>query len=118
MFGESYLGRRVFDVLSTLNLLYNEGAQEVRLYGRGQGAILALFAGLLDPRVVKVVLKNGPASFQEWATVPIVQWPAANVVPGVLKHLDVADCLRLLGERAQVIDPWGPGMAPRAAGVA
>lgn len=118
MFGESYLGRRVLDVLSTLNLLYNEGAQEVRLYGRGQGAILALFAGLLDPRVAKVVLKNAPASFQEWATVPIVQWPATNVVPGVLKHLDVADCLRVLGERAQVVDPWGPDMAPRATGAA
>ncbi|NLF18957.1 MAG: hypothetical protein GX595_17135, partial [Lentisphaerae bacterium] len=73
---------------------------------------------LLDPRVAKVVLKNGPASFQEWATVPIVQWPATNVVPGVLKHLDVADCLRVLGERAQVVDPWGPDMAARATGAA
>ncbi|HOL67678.1 MAG TPA: prolyl oligopeptidase family serine peptidase, partial [bacterium] len=43
MLGESYLGRRVFDVLRTLDLLGHLGAKEIHLSGRGQGALLALF---------------------------------------------------------------------------
>ena len=47
MLGQSYLGRRLHDVLSTLDLLVAAGARRVRLYGRGQGALLALYAALL-----------------------------------------------------------------------
>ncbi len=41
-----HLGRRVYDVLATIRLLAGEGAEEVELIGRGQGALLALFAAL------------------------------------------------------------------------
>ena len=112
MLGGSYLGRRVYDVLRTIALLVSEGARAVHLVGRGQGAILALFAALLDERVTRVTLVNAPASFQEWASVPIERWPAASVLPGVLEHFDVPDCLRVLGGRAEVLNPWGPEMEP------
>jgi hypothetical protein len=115
MLGRSYLGRRVYDVLCTIDLLAHEGAQEIHLYGRGQGAILALFAALLHPRTASVTLKNGPRSFHEWTQTPYVAWPAANALYGVLQAVDLPDCLRVLGDRARVIEPWNPQMTPYAA---
>jgi len=112
MLGKSYLGRRVCDVLRVLALLKHEGARQIYLYGRGQGAVIALFAALLDKDIRKTVLKNAPVSFYEWTQTPSVLWPDANFPRGILKKLDIPDCLRLLGRKVQVIEPWGPDMKP------
>ena len=114
LLGESYLGRRVHDLLSTLDLLVSEGARRVHLYGRGQGSLVALFAGVLHPSVRTVTLKNSPLSYQQWTQVPVVTWPAANTLRGVLKHFDIPDCIRLLGRKVRLIQPWGPEMQPVA----
>ncbi len=103
LFGESYLGRRVFDVLRTLDLLIHDGATRVDLVGHGQGAILAAFAGLLCSRVATVTLRNLPKSFDAWALTPIVRWPAANFPHGVLKHFDLPDIVRALGRRVRTL---------------
>lgn len=112
LLGESYLGRRVFDVFRTLDLLLAEGAGTIHLYGRGQGAVLALYVALLRDEVATVTLKNGPQSYREWTRAPLVQWPAANFLRGALKVFDLPDLLRELGGRARVIEPWGPDMRP------
>ncbi len=112
MLGESYLGRRVLDVLRTLDLLVHLGAREIRLTGRGQGALLALYATLLDERVTHATLVNGPTSYAEWATTPIVGWPAANGVTGALAHYDLPDLVAALSDRVTVTEPWGPRMRP------
>lgn len=109
---ESYLGRRVHDVLSTMDLLAERGAGVIDLFGRGQGAILAMFAGILHRRAGTVTMKNGPGSFLEWAKSPLVLWPASNFPRGVLKYFDMPDCRDVLGERLTVIEPWGPDMKP------
>lgn len=110
LLGESYLGRRVHDVLSTLDLLVQEGARRVSLYGRGQGALLALFAALLHPVVKSVVLKNLPLSYHECTQVPLVAWPSANFLRGVLDAFDLPECIRALGKKVRLIQPWGPDM--------
>ena len=112
LFGESYLGRRVHDVLSAIDLLLAQGASQVHLYGRGQGAVIALFSALLHEKVKDVTLKNAPLSYDEWAQAILVEWPVANVPRGVLKHLDLPDCIRALGKRVKLIQPWGPNMKP------
>lgn len=112
MLGESYLGRRVNDVLRTVDLLVAEGATKVDLVGRGQGAVLALYAGLLHAKTGSVTLKNGPLSYRSWTQTPIVLWPFANQPTGVLKHFDLPDCIRALGRRVRMIQPWNPRMRP------
>ena len=112
LLGQSYLGRRLHDVLSALDLLVAAGARRVRLYGRGQGALLALYAGLLHDNVASTTLKNAPLSYQEWTQTPLVAWPAACFVPGVLADFDLPDCLRALGNKVRLIQPWGPDMQP------
>ena len=119
MLGQSYLGRRVYDVLCAMDLLSDEGsrcaATAIHLYGRGQGALLALFAALYHERVARVTLKNGPTSMFEWTQTPRVAWPAANFVRGMLALCDLPDCVRVLrerlgGENVRIVEPWGPTM--------
>jgi dienelactone hydrolase len=115
MLGESFLGRRVFDVLRTLDLLASEGVKSVQLIGRGQGALLAAFVGLLSPSLVKhVTLLNSPVSFLEWASVPIVHWPAANIPKDVLRHFDIPDLHRALRGRITIGKSWDAQMKPRS----
>ena len=116
LFGESYLGRRVHDVLSAIDLLTQGGATSVDLCGRGQGAIIALYAALLHGTVKHVTLKNAPLSYDEWAHSILVQWPAANAPRGVLRHFDLPDCVRALGKRVKLVQPWGPDMKPYGRG--
>ena len=111
LFGESYLGRRVHDILTVAELLLAEGAREVTLCGRGQGALIALLAAVVDGRC-QVVLKNAPLRCQDWLETPVVGWPSASFVRGLLHHLDLPDCIRALGPRVRLIAPWGADMAP------
>ena len=112
LLGESFLGRRVHDVLRTLDLLVDEGGRKIHLYGRGQGAIHALFAGILHEKVASVTLKNAPLSYHAWTQTPLVDWPAANLPKGVLKVFDLPDLMRALGKKVSIIQPWGPNLKP------
>jgi dienelactone hydrolase len=114
LLGESYLGRRVHDLLSVMDLLTANGAETVHLYGRGQGALIALFACLLHDAAGALTLKHAPLSYRGWTAAPLVLWPSANFLRGVLKWLDLPDCYRLLGDRLHMIDPWGADMTPLA----
>ncbi|MBN1640837.1 MAG: acetylxylan esterase [Anaerolineae bacterium] len=115
MLGQSYVGRRVYDVLRVLDLLVHEGAEEVALYGRGQGAIHAAMAALLYPAVASVTLKNGPRSFHAWTQTPYVTWPAASFCRGILQVCDLPDIVGALGDRVQVLEPWNAEMLPEEA---
>lgn len=112
LLGETFVGRRTHDVLRTMDLLAAEGARKIHLIGRGQGAILALFASLLHKSAGRVTLKNGPLSYHEWTQVPLVHWPFACIPRGILKRLDLPDCIRALGKRVALIQPWRPDMKP------
>ncbi|MDE2700377.1 MAG: hypothetical protein OXI23_16010, partial [Gemmatimonadota bacterium] len=111
MLGQSFLGRRVHDVLSTLDLLVYEGAKKIHLYGRGQGAIHALFAGFLHSAVTTVTLKNYPQSYRVWTQTPLVSWPAANIPRGVLTSYDLPDLIHALDKKLELIQPWGADMS-------
>ena len=112
LFGGSYLGQRVFDVLCTLDLLVAEGARKIALYGRGQGAVLAAYAALLHDGVTTVTLENAPLSYHAMTQVPLVTWPVAGFVRGVLAHFDLPDVYRALGRRLSLVQPWDQLMQP------
>jgi hypothetical protein len=110
MLQEPYQGRRVFDVLRTLDWLYSCGYRDVCLFGRGLGALTALFAGLLEPRVRRITLAHVPPSYDALTRPPVQQWPHSALVFGFLKTLDLPDCHRALGARLRVIAPWNARM--------
>ena len=100
-----------YDLLCVLDLLAHEGAEAIHLYGRGQGAILALLGALFHDNVASVTINDAPKSFLEWTQTPYVTWPAANFVRGMLRVCDLPDILDVLGDKVTVIGHWGPTMA-------
>jgi len=112
MLGESYLGRRVFDVLRAIDLLLAGGASEVRLVGRGMGAVTAAFAALLHPSEPRVKLLHYLPSYELIATSPRFSWPLSSLVRGCLEHFDLPDVYRALGRRLVKTQPWDERMRP------
>lgn len=109
---EPYCGRRVHDLLSTLDLFQAQGYQSIHLTGRGMGAITAAMAAVLHPLVTQVTLHNALLSYQELAEDPRYSWPLSAMVYGILERLDLPDCLRELAasKKLAVADPWNSRM--------
>jgi cephalosporin-C deacetylase-like acetyl esterase len=105
MYGESYVGKRVFDVLRVMQLLTDRGYEKFSLAGRGRGSLIALFAAVLDERVAKVTLKNAPLSYTQMAEDEDYQWPLSGMVWGILQKLDLPDCYKALGKKLTMIEP-------------
>jgi dienelactone hydrolase len=99
LYGETLLGARVRDVLAAVRLLRAEGAKEVHLIGRKQGAVLAVLAGVLDPEIATVASREAPESFLALATAPFTFWPAVNFPRGVLSAFDLPEARQVLGSR-------------------
>ena len=107
MLGEPYVGRRVHDVLSALDLLRDNGCESVHLVGRGLGAIAAAAAAVLHPSVKRVTLKNALLSYFELTQVPVQSWPQSCMLQGVLRRFDLPDCYRALEAKSlALVDPW------------
>jgi len=105
--GESYLGKRVADVLCVSNALRDAGAEDVELVGRGFGSVIAAFAALLDASRPRVTLIHYLPSYHLLTQNPLADWPLSLLVRGVLRELDLPDVYGCLGERLTLVAPWG-----------
>ncbi len=112
MLGSSFLGRRVFDLLRTCDLLLQEGAKDITLIGRGQGALLSLFAAVLHNGVGQAELYDAPVSFEGWTKEDNLAWPAANCPRNVLLHFDLPDLYRAFNRKVSVCSQWSPRQLP------
>lgn len=110
LLGEPYIGRRVHDVLSALDWVSGYGYKQIHLIGRGMGAILALLAGVLDCRPVKVTLINSLLSWSQLTQVPIYRWPGSSMLTGALEKFDLPDCYRAIASKLQLISPFDAQM--------
>jgi pimeloyl-ACP methyl ester carboxylesterase len=112
MLREPYAGRRVHDLLRTLDLFQTHGCRKMHLVGRGMGAITATFAAVLHPIVTQVTLHNGLLSYHELTQDPRYRWPLSAMVFDALHHFDLPDCLRALAREKQLtlVDPWNSRM--------
>lgn len=110
MLGESYLGRRVHDIMRTLDLLEAHGAGPCEVVGRGLGAIVAAFAALLHPSEPRTHLMHYLPSYELLALHPRPQWPLSALLRGVLKEFDLPDVYRALGRRLKKGKPWNAKM--------
>lgn len=111
MSGKPYLGRRVHDLIMTLDLLRGQGCKEVHLMGRGLGAIIAAFAAVLHPLVKKITLKNTLLSYYELTQAPVQSWPFSAMPNDILHYFDLPDCYRALaGKHLKIISPWNSQM--------
>lgn len=113
MLNRQYLGMRVHDVLSTLDVMQSVGNKSVHLVGRGEGALIATFAGLLHPSVKRVTLINTLLSYHDLAQQPVYSWPLSALPRNVLAHFDLPDCYRALNnKKLKLVAPWGADRKP------
>jgi len=106
LLGVSHLGRRVFDLLKTCDLLVQEGTRRIRLVGRGQGSLIATFAAVLHPNIQSAELHDAPVSFAEWLAVDDLAWPASLCPRGVLQEFDLPDLYQSFQARLRVKSQW------------
>ena len=117
MLGESYLGRRVYDVLRTIDFLAareEKKGQAVDLLGRGHGSIIAAFAALLHPSRPRARIWDYLPSYHLLTRTPRFTWPLSSLLRSCLREFDLPDVYRALGRRLVKSKPWGPDMKPLA----
>jgi cephalosporin-C deacetylase-like acetyl esterase len=107
MMGESYLGRRVLDLIRTIDCLVDGGA-EVHLIGRGVGSVPVALAALLHASQPTCELVHYLPSYQLLIDNPLHNWPFSTMLENCLATFDLPDIYAALGERLQKCDPWGP----------
>lgn len=107
MMGESYLGRRVHDLLRTIDFLEDGGA-DVHLIGRGVGSVPVALAALLHPSELSCELVHYLPSYQLLIDNPLHNWPLSCFIENCLGTFDLPDVYAALGDRLQKCDSWGP----------
>ncbi|HXK45106.1 MAG TPA: prolyl oligopeptidase family serine peptidase, partial [bacterium] len=103
MFGETYFGKRIFDVLSVIKLLEEKGCKTINLYGNHQGALIGLFVAFLSVPVKKVYLKNLPESFCSLCKKLSTELPSANFPKGIMKITDIPEILNYLKKTKEAV---------------
>ncbi|MEM7134591.1 MAG: acetylxylan esterase [Chloroflexota bacterium] len=104
--GESTLGHRVYDLLRTVDLLEDAGA-EIQLIGRGVGSVATALAALLHKSQPDCLLVNYLPSYQMLIDHPMHNWPLSSFLPNCLEAFDLPDVYEALGEQLQLREPWG-----------
>ena len=61
-----------------------------------------------------VELREYPQSCEEWLQAPVVEWPAANCLRGMLQHFDISDVCAALATRVplRLTEPLDALMGP------
>lgn len=88
--GETGMGQQTRDALRVLEAVAED---EVVVYGKGEAALPALFAGLLCERVTHIVLENCLCSFDALASAPAPDWNRFHYLPDVLHYFDLPELL-------------------------
>ena len=95
--GETALGQQARDVWRILEAA--PAGETLTVYGRGEAALPALFAGLLHPRVERIVLDSFLCSFEALATSEAPLWSRYAYLPGVLEAFDLPELIRHRSDR-------------------
>jgi cephalosporin-C deacetylase-like acetyl esterase len=89
---QSLFGMRVADVVRSVDYALSRddvSADGLQVVGKGAGALWALYAAALDPRIASVVAERGLASYRALAQGDRYTHGAAIFVRDVLKHFDL-----------------------------
>jgi len=104
---DSLLGMRVADTLCAVSYaqsLNHSGG--ILLVGKGMGALLAMLAAALDPRIAGAVCHGGMLSYATMASAAGTLLGADLIIRGVLKNFDLPDIASSIASRPlRIIDP-------------
>jgi cephalosporin-C deacetylase-like acetyl esterase len=112
--GKNLVGMRAGDILRGIDLLAERADVDparIHACGIGSGAVPLLFASVLDTRIRRIALDGMLASYESVVTNKVHRQVFENVIPGVLKSLDLPDLAAALVPREVWIvsgtDPLG-----------
>jgi cephalosporin-C deacetylase-like acetyl esterase len=95
-------GMRVLDIVRSVDYVLNRGdvdASDVRVCGKGAGALWALFAGALDKRISGVVAEGGLVSYGTLTETDRYTHETGIFVRGVLQHFDLPQVAAAIAPR-------------------
>ncbi len=109
--GETALGQQARDAWRVLEAA--PAGETLTVYGRGEAALPALFAGLVHPRVERIVLDSFLCAFEALATTEAPLWSRYAYLPGVLEVLDLPELIRRRSDRRfLLVNPMDAGKQP------
>jgi cephalosporin-C deacetylase-like acetyl esterase len=100
---ESLFGMRVQDVLRSVDYALSRSdvpRSGVRLIGKGQGALWALFAAALDSRILATVCDGGLLSYRHLTQGDTYLYSADVIIPDVLNHMDLPYVAAAVADRS------------------
>jgi len=106
MLGQSFLGRRVHDVLRSVAVLAERPEvypEQLSVVGQGMGGLLALFAAALDERITTAVCTNSLVSYRDLATHEFHAWHPSNFVSGILRLCDLPEVAACVAPRRLIL---------------
>ncbi len=119
---ESLLGMRVQDVIRSVDYVVSRPDVDkaaVRVIGKGQGALWALYAAALDPRISIVICDGGLVSYRSLLQSDRYLHGADIFVRDVLKHFDVPQVAASICDRRLILlSPTDPMKHPVGQGEA
>lgn len=100
--GRNLPGMQTGDILSAFDFLASRSdvaSDRIRLVGKGNAAVPALFAAFLEPRFVHVTEEDAPESYLALVQAKTHRGLLNILVPGVLHDFDLPDVRAALGAR-------------------
>ena len=106
--GKTLLGLRVDDVIAAVN--FTSGGttidpNQISAQASGHLGLVLLHAAVLDPRIKHITVDHTLESYANLMRVPMPVDAPEDILPGVLRHYDIPDLIRVLGSRATVTNP-------------
>ena len=96
LLGQPMIGRRVYDVLAAIKLLRENGAKEITLRAKGFGVYPAVFAAILSPEPVKLVIEGEVITYEEAGKMEISPIPQSFIPAGILKVADIDELINMV----------------------
>jgi len=120
----SLFGMRVRDALRSVDYALSRAdvaAEELEVVGQGAGALWALYAAALDPRIVSVTAERGLLSYRSLAQVDRYTHGAGIFLRGVLQRFDLPHVAAAIAPRRLTlhapVDAMGRPVPAERAGV-
>jgi hypothetical protein len=116
LLGRNLVEMQSSDLLSAARYLQSrpEAAErKLAFYAKGSLGPAALFAAVLDQSVSEVILERSIVSYSDVVAASIHENLNNIIAPGILRHLDLTDVMRLLqGRRLTLVSPLQPNGRP------
>ncbi|MBR2344590.1 MAG: acetylxylan esterase [Lentisphaeria bacterium] len=96
MLGSSLLAERIRDLLGAVAFVKSKGVRDIRLAGRGIGAVIAVLTALISDDISSCELFAAPESWSSMAKSRITLWPQSVMPKGILKITDLNEIYDIL----------------------